>query len=127
QSPAVRQKLVALLAEWNDPQASVLLAQRALYDLSADVRTSAVKALKNRPAKEYRRVLLDGLRYPWSPVAEHAAEALVRLRDYDVTAELVSLVDKPDPRRPHPDDKGRTVVAELVAINHLRNCLLCHA
>jgi hypothetical protein len=37
------------------------------------------------------------------------------------------MLDKPDPRRPYLDDKKRTVKAGLVAVNHLRNCLLCHA
>jgi hypothetical protein len=127
QGSGVRHKLVELLSEWNDSQASVLLAQRALFDLSPDVRATAVAALDNRPAREYRSVLLDGLRYPWPPVADHAAEALVRLRDRDATADLVGLLDKPDPRRPYQDDKKRTVVTELVALNHLRNCLVCHA
>jgi hypothetical protein len=127
QGPAVRTKLVELLAEWDNPQASVLLAQRAIYDLSPEVRATAIAALRNRPAKEYLPTVLAGLRYPWVPVADHAAEALVELRARDATADLVSLLDRPDPRRPFLDDKKQTVVSELVAVNHLRNCLLCHA
>jgi hypothetical protein len=127
QGPAVRNKLVELLAEWDNPQASIILAQRAIYDLSPDVRASAIAALHNRPVKEYLPTLLAGLRYPWTPVADHAAEALVALRAHAATESLVNLLDQPDPRRPFLDDQKRTVVAELVAVNHLRNCLLCHA
>jgi hypothetical protein len=122
----VRKKLVELMAQWDDPQATILLAQRAIFDLSPDVRAAAVAALRNRPAKEYHRVLMDGLRYPWPPVADHAAEALMALRDREAVNELIGLLDRPDPRRPIQEDK-KAVVEELVAVNHLRNCLLCHA
>src|SRR5262249_31196953 len=37
------------------------------------------------------------------------------------------LLDQPDPRSPEPAGKGKWVVPELVRVNHLRNCLLCHA
>ncbi|HMF11438.1 MAG TPA: HEAT repeat domain-containing protein [Gemmataceae bacterium] len=127
QGPGVRKKLVELLAEWEDPQASVMLAQRAVFDLSPEVRAAAVAALRKRPGREFRQVLIDALRYPWPPVADHAAEALVAIRDWDATGALLSLLDKQDPRRPYFDDKKRPVKAELVAVNHLRNCLLCHA
>jgi hypothetical protein len=127
QGPGVRKKLVDLLAEWDDPQAGVLLARRAVFDLSPEVRASAVAALRKRPWREYRQVLMDALRYPWPPAADHAAEALVAIRDPDMAPSLIGLLDKPDPRRPYFDDKKRPVKAQLVAVNHLRNCLLCHA
>jgi hypothetical protein len=126
QGPAVRLKLVELLASWDDSQASVLLAQRALFDPSATVRATAVQALGKRPHAEFRQVLLDGLRYPWPPVADHAAEVLAALRDRDALEKLVALLDQPDPREPFLNEKKERVVPELVAINHLRNCLLCH-
>jgi hypothetical protein len=126
QGPAVRLKLIELLASWDDSQASVLLAQRALFDLSATVRSAAVRALGNRSPAEYRQVLLDGLRYPWPAVANHPAEALAALSDREALEKLVALLDKPDPREPYLNEKKERVVPELVAINHLRNCLLCH-
>ncbi len=108
-------------------KASVFLARQALFDLSAEVREEAVKALKERPREEYRQVLLDGLRYPWAPVAAHAAEALVGLKDREVVFRLADMLDEPDPCAPHRDKNNKWVVSEVVSINHLRNCLLCHA
>ena len=33
----------------------------------------------------------------------------------------------PDPNLPHQDDTGAWVKTEVVRVNHLRNCYLCHA
>jgi hypothetical protein len=149
-----------------------------VFDLSAEVREAAVGALADRPRDEYRGLLLDGLRYPWAPVADHAAEALVALDDRDALPRLTALLAEPDPAQPAPrtfhdidpalirsapwpreawptavvldegkigerrtgllpypnDVPGRaqaltgsvTVVREVVRVNHLRSCLLCH-
>ena len=68
------------------------LTQRALFDTAHEVREAAVKALQNRPRPEVRRLLLAGFRYPWAPVADHAAEAVVALEDTGaVPALLVKL------------------------------------
>jgi hypothetical protein len=76
-----RRLLVELLDEIGDKKAVGYLAQRAVFDLSPEVRRRAVEALRKRPRHEYRPALLAGLRYPWAPAAEHAAEALLALRD----------------------------------------------
>jgi HEAT repeats len=176
----VRLLLVELLSAIKGRGASAALARRALFDLAADVREAAVRALKERPRDEYRGLLLDGLRYPWAPAADHAAEALVALDDRESLPLLTALLDESDPtgaaprayrpidpavvwtaprpkepfgasvialdERPggglrtslldHPDDLSREVkasarqvytVREVVRVNHLRNCLLCHA
>jgi hypothetical protein len=81
----------------------------------------------DRRREEYRKVFLDGLRYPWPPVADHAAEALVALRDHAAIPDLSSLLGKPDPAAPVAGPDHKVQVAELVCVNHLRNCLLCHA
>ena len=151
---------------------------RALFDLSPDVREAAIRALKDRPCEEYRQLLLDGLRYPWAPAADHAAEALVALDDRESVLPMAEMLAEPDPTLPlsrafHEVDRGliftprfakelplslvafdehqgsqrRTallsdpndgrlqaeipvgevaVVREVVRVNHLRNCLLCH-
>jgi hypothetical protein len=125
--PAVRMQLVKLLDECKDAPASVLLAQRALFDMEGSVREAAVAALRNRPRTEFRQVLLDGFRHPWPPVAAHAAEAIAELGDIEAAPQLAALLDQPDPCAPSPDAKGNWVVRELVGINHLRNCVLCHA
>src|SRR5262249_1108155 len=65
---------------------------------------------------------------PWPVVADHAAEALVALQDRDATSALRSLADQPDPAAPTYDNSHKTwTVPEVVRINHLTNCLLCHA
>jgi hypothetical protein len=127
QGPKVRLRLVELLAGWRAEETSRLLAQRAIFDLSADVRAKAIEALKKRRRADYRDVLLKALRYPWAPAADHATEALVALDDRAALPELVELLDLPDPRTPYRNKDKQWVVHELVRINHLRNCLLCHA
>jgi hypothetical protein len=176
----IRLLLVELLAKIKGRAATAALAQRALFDLSADVREAAVRALCERPRDEYRRLLLDGLRYPWPPAADHAAEALVALADRDAVPQLTALLSEPDPADPvsrkyrpldlakvstrpwakevrdlslvtlderhdgtprtslldEPNNVLRPInagpaavyaVREVVRVNHLRNCLLCHA
>jgi hypothetical protein len=123
----VRLQLVKMLARCKDARASVLLAERALFDLSEAVRQAAINALSKRPRVEYRATLLEGFRHPWPPVAEHAAEALSQLQDVQAVPKLATLLDAADPAAPCRDDKGQLVVKELVRINHLRNCVLCHA
>jgi hypothetical protein len=125
----VRQVLVDLLGEMDDPRACSALAVRALVDLSAEVRRAAVRALARRPRRAYRAVLLAGFRYPWPPVAAHAAEALVALRDTAAVGQLEALLDEPPPAQPSPtvaNLPGTLAVRELVRVNHLNNCVLCH-
>src|SRR5262249_55623141 len=75
QEAPMRLLLVRLLARIDGQESSAALARRAVFDLDANVREAAVAALGNRPAKEYRAVLLDGLRHVWAPAAEHASDA----------------------------------------------------
>lgn len=124
---ASRGEFVKRLAKIKSAKASVLLARQALFDLSWPIRSEAIEVMKDRPREEYRQVLLGGLRYPWAPVAAHAAEALVELKDREAVFPLVDLLDEPDPCAPVRNKNNEWVVAEVVRINHLRNCLLCHA
>ncbi len=124
----IRLLLVEILSQIKGRTSTAALAQRALFDLSDEVREAAVVALQKRSGDEYRQILLAGLRYPWAPVADHAAEAFVRLEDRHAVPQLVSLLAEPDPAAPvseHPNQVP--YVRELVRVNHLRNCLLCHA
>jgi len=121
----IRLMLVDLLAEIPDRQASIALAQRAVFDLSAEVRTAAIEALRGRPRNDYRYVFLKALRYPWAPAADHAAEALAALEDHEAVPMLVSLLKKPDPCAP-VQAGSRRVVPQVVRVNHLANCLMCH-
>jgi hypothetical protein len=124
---ALRMLLVELLGQIKDHSASTALAQRALFDLSPQVRTAAIEQLQHRPREEYRAVLLDGFRYPWAPVADHAAEALVALQDREALPQLHRIRSERDPSMPFQGRKGGWQVREVVRVNHLSNCLLCHA
>jgi HEAT repeat protein len=129
ENKSVRLILVELLSQIEGRQASEALAGRALFDLNDEVRQAALKALKNRPAEEYLPALLLGFQYPWQAAAEHAAEALVMLELRAAVPRLIPLLDR-DPEKPLAVDLNQrrvTVVPELVRINHLGNCLLCHA
>jgi hypothetical protein len=125
---AVRLVLVEHLASIDHRTANEALAKLAVFDLSEKVRASAINVLTQRSKKEARAVLLDALRYPWAPAADHAAEALVMLQDRDAVPELRQMLKAPDPKAPYFDYTDRaTVVREVVKVNHLANCVMCHA
>jgi hypothetical protein len=120
--------LVKELAKSATPATTAALASRALMDLTPEVRQAAIEALQKRPADQYLTLLIKGLRYPWAPVADHAAVALVKLKPEGALPRLVKLLDKANPAGPHIDKtSSKTVVKEVVRLNHMRNCLLCHA
>lgn len=124
----IRLALIGQLDKIGSAKASGLLAKRALFDSSAKVREAATKALVKRPAKEYAAVLLSGFHHPWPAVGDRAADALTKLKPSDSVPALLELLDKPDPRAPFRDLKTKKlIVSEMVRLNHLRNCLLCHA
>jgi HEAT repeat protein len=148
----VRQILVEQLAQINRPKSSEALARIAMFDLSDTVRTEAINALFERTQivkedvlpgglrdqaltalgerrrEDIRQVLLAGLRHPFPPVADHAAEALVALGDTGAIPALKKLADEPDPSAPYYDqDTKQWLIPELVRINHLSNCAMCHA
>jgi hypothetical protein len=125
--PTVRIFLVKTLATVKGPNTTAALAQRAVFDSDPEVREAAVKALKSRPAADYRQTLVKALRYPWAPVAERAGEALSALQDQDAVPALVRLLDEPDPAAPFVDRDEIWKVTEMVKVNHLQNCVLCHA
>jgi hypothetical protein len=124
----LRRVLVEQLARIDGRRATVALAQRALFDPHPGVRQRAITALAKRPRKDYERLLLDGFGYPWPAVADHAAEALAALELRETVPLLRSLLNQPDPAAPY-QKPGRLepFVREVVRINHLRNCVLCHA
>jgi hypothetical protein len=126
ESPAIRLLLVGMLAKIEGKEASIALAKRAVFDLSPEVRARAVRALVPRPAPEYTQALYDGFRYPWPAAADHAAEAVAELKRVDMVPELVDLLREPSPTMPVKVEGGYTV-REIVRINHLSNCVLCHA
>ena len=127
ESETVRLLAVQTLSTVSDPVASNAIAGRAIFDPSPAVRSASVEALKEREPAEFRSVLLHGLNYVWPPAAQHAAEALVAVNDQEARSDLLALSAKPDPRAPRKTEAGGWSVHELSSVNHLRNCLLCHA
>ncbi len=123
---ALRRMLVDLLSEVPESKATVALAQRAVFDLDEDVRLAATKALRGRKAADYRPVLLKALRHPWAPAADHAAEALVDLRERSAIPHLIRALKEPGPAAPRLLPSKINVVRELVRVNHANNCLMCH-
>jgi HEAT repeat protein len=123
----IRGLLVGLLAEIKGPRASALLAERAVFDLSSDVRAAAVAALYPRPREQFRHALLAALRFPWPAAADHAAETLAALDDRDAVPHLVTLLKLPDPSAPYSGARGGQFQRQLVRVNHVNNCLMCHA
>lgn len=130
----VREVLVELLSDIPGEEASDALAKRALFDLSGDVRRKAAQALSKRPTKEYQAHLVAAFRYPWPAASIHAANALVELNDKSVVSAVEKLKDEPNPQLPFSMEiqkkNGKEKVLakrELVRINHMCNCLLCHA
>ncbi len=120
--------LVRELAKVKGAGGSAALAKRALVDLSPEVRDAALAELAKRPSGQYLPVLMQGLTYPWPPVADHSALALRKLKPEGAVPRLVDLLDRKDPSLPILDAKGKVgTVRELVRLNHMRNCLLCHA
>ena len=123
----VRRQLIEMLEGIGNADASEALARRALYDFSADVRARAIEVLQTRPREHYEATLLSGFRHPWPQVAWNAAEALVALKSKSLVPQLESLLEQPDPAAPMVDESGKWSIRELAAVNHFRNCLLCHA
>jgi hypothetical protein len=127
ESAAVRLQVIKTLAAIKGNGAGAALAQWAAFDLNPDVREAAAKALTDRPRAEYATVLLEALRYPWPPVADHAAEAFVALKDRQAAFDLARILDEPDPSAPTQTKDNIWVVPEIVRVNHLANCVLCHS
>jgi hypothetical protein len=122
------------LAAIANADATRALAQLAIFSFEAQVRKAALAALKDRRNEYVERlvadVLLAGMRHPWPAVACNAGDAVAQLGRKDLAPQLVTLLDEPDPRAPvetEVNGKKTLAVRELVRINHLRNCVLCHA
>ena len=125
----IRMKLVNDLKDHGTPAAVSMLVDRAKFDLDSRVRSAAIKAIRELDqgdAELVRNRLMEGFEYPWHVVAEHSAEALVAFNDKQVLPQLLAQLKKSDPRLPIHRG-GKLIQRKLVAVNHLKNCLLCHA
>ncbi len=126
ESEHFRQGLARYLATIPHVDATKALANLALYSAEDEVRAAAIEGLKTRRERDYTETLLSGFDYPLPVVAKRAADALVKLERKDLVPHLVNVLDGPDPRLPVKKE-DKTIVRELVKVNHHRNCALCHA
>ncbi len=106
------------------------LARWAVFDTDPDNRAAAVAALRDRNPAEVTGLLVSHLRYPWARAVEHACEALIALDCTDAIPALAAAYQQPDPDAPFevatPGLQWQTFRREVVRVNHLRNCVLCH-
>lgn len=130
ESEVFRTGLAKYLASVPHADATRALAKLAIFSPEDEVRAAAIDGLKLRRERDYTDVLMQGFRYPLPAVAKRSAEALVKLERSDLAANLIDVLERPDPRLPVTEKHGgkdATVVRELVRVNHHRNCVLCHA
>jgi HEAT repeats len=130
ESTDIRRLMIETYAKIDGKDASMAIARRAIFDLSPELREKAIEALAARPAKEYQQVLIDALRWPRAPAAEHAAEALAALEIKSAVPDLVHLLKEPDPKLAYHSEvktEKAPMIREVVRLNHLSNCVLCHA
>lgn len=123
----VRARMIKLLSLKDEEESRAAIADRALFDVSPEIRELAIHMLKLEPAEAVRKRLVDGFDHVWKPVAVNAANALVELDDELSLDDLRSKLNVPGPHSPYKDANGRWKIRELVRVNHLRNCLMCHA
>jgi hypothetical protein len=110
-------------------RSTAALVRLAVFAQSEKLRDVALATLQKRDTRVADPLLRNALRYPWPTVAQNAAEAVVVLHRTDLAGALVEMMELPDPRAPVlrvVSGNKVPVVRELVRINHLRNCLLCH-
>jgi hypothetical protein len=122
--------LVRAVSSIPRPEATRALARLAVFSTDEAVRAAAVEALAVRGDEDSTEVLVAALSYPWPAVAEQAASAIAKLKRKDLIPQLKAMLDAPDPRGPTTEvvaGQAETVAREVVRVNHLRNCLLCHA
>jgi hypothetical protein len=125
ESVQMRLEMIKFLSAAISAEATESLAKLAVFSEEEQVRTAAIDALKTRKGQDYIAILVRGLSYPWPAVAQNASDAIVKLNRKDLLPQLVDTLERPDPRAPQTHN-GKHVVCEMVKINHMRNCMLCH-
>jgi hypothetical protein len=127
----VRRMSCELLRGLPTAAATETLVKWAVFDTDPDTRAAAVDALRDRDPKEVTRLLVGHLRYPWPRAVEHACETIIALGCTDAIPHLAAAYDMPDPDAPFevdlPGQAGAVFRREVVRVNHLKNCVMCHA
>ena len=75
ETPTVRIHLTEMLASIKGERASIRPRPAGPVRRLPAGGAAAVKALQDRPGKEFRQALLDGFRHPWPPVARPRGRA----------------------------------------------------
>jgi hypothetical protein len=131
ENPGLRRMACELLSEIDVPEATEALLSWAVFDTDAGNRAAAVDALRKRDRKQVSQFLVRYIRYPWPRAVEHTAEALVALNCQEAIPHLAAAYNQLDPDTPFrvdlPDQPVDTYRREVVRVNHLRNCVMCHA
>lgn len=130
ETAAHQHEMVLSLASAPRPEATRALARLAVFATDKSTRAAAIEALAVRREGGWEDVVVAGLRYPWPAIADNAAATITALRRQDLAPHLKAALDAPDPRSPRAEvveGRRETVAYEVVRVNHLRNCLLCHA
>ncbi len=125
----IRKCMVDWLGEIDSKESTQAIASRACTDLDEKVRKQAVDILRKRNQRDYLPVLLKYVEYPWAPVATNASNALVELKVMSAVPALIKMLEKPEPLEPRQivlDGHRQYAVPQVVKVNHLANCLLCH-
>ena len=117
ESESVRENLIEMLSKNKHSSSSEALVNRALFDFSPAIREKAIEQLMDRRREDYWSALIDGLRYPWPPIADHAAKAIITVGSggsrIAAIRPLVELLDKPDPAAPYRNDDGQWIRREI--------------
>jgi hypothetical protein len=129
-SDSMKLAMVKYIASVSSIDSTQALVKTILFTPEEDARNVAIDALKARRDKDFVDALLQGFRYPWPDVAMRAGDALVKLDRTDLVPQIIDVLDEADPRAPtakNVNGKKEMTVREIVRINHLCNCLMCHA
>src|SRR4051794_623017 len=97
QEPPGQCSLIRGLSAIPRPEATRALARLAIFSTEEAVRKAAIEALAVRRESDCTDVLVASLHYPWLAVAEHAADAIVKLKRKDLIPQLEIMLDAPDP------------------------------
>jgi hypothetical protein len=126
----LRRMSCALLQEIDSEAATEALVKWAVFDIDSGNRAAAVEALRTRNRERVSALLMGWSRYPWARAVEHACEAMVELGMKENLPQLAAMLTTTDPDAPFevnlPGTGGGIYRQEVVRVNHLRNCLMCH-
>lgn len=126
----LRRMSCELLREIDSDAATEALVKWAVFDTDSGNRAAAVQALRTRDRQRVGALLAEWVRYPWPRAVEHACEAMVELELKESLPQLAAMLAASDPDAPFevdlPGTGGGVYKREVVRVNHLRNCLMCH-